>query len=77
MFGNDQYVLVLVQADDVFSPKVLNMIETLGDKLETEVPFADKVTSLTNISVPIGVEDGLYVKSPFEDGIPTDAEEKS
>jgi len=75
MFGNDQYVLVLVQADDVFSPKVLNMIETLGDKLETEVPFADKVTSLTNISVPIGVEDGLYVKSPFEDGIPTDAEE--
>ncbi len=72
MFGNDQYVLVLVQADDVFTPEVLNMIDRLGDRLETEVPFADKVTSLTNITVPIGVDDGLDVKSPFDDGIPTD-----
>ena len=75
IFGNDQYVLVLVQADDVFAPEVLNMIDRLGDRLETEVPFADKVTSLTNISVPIGVEDGLDVKSPFDDGIPSDREE--
>lgn len=75
MFGNDQYVLVLVQADDVFTPEVLNMIDRLGDRLETEVPFADKVTSLTNITVPIGVDDGLDVRSPFDDGIPTDQKE--
>lgn len=73
VFGNDQYVLVLVQADDVFAPDVLNMIDRLGERLETEVPFADKVTSLTTVSIPIGDEEGFEVKSPFNDGIPTDA----
>ncbi|MBR4179320.1 MAG: MMPL family transporter [Treponema sp.] len=75
VFGNDQYVLVLVQAEDVFAPDVLNMIDRLGDRLETEVPFADKVTSLTTISIPIGDEEGFEVKSPFDDGIPTDPKE--
>ena len=75
VFGNDQYVLVLVQADDVFAPDVLNMIDRLGERLETEVPFADKVTSLTTVSIPIGDEEGFEVKSPFNDGIPTDTRE--
>ena len=75
VFGNDQYVLVLVQADDVFAPDVLNMIDRLGERLESEVPFADKVTSLTTVSIPIGDEEGFEVKSPFNDGIPTDARE--
>ncbi len=75
VFGNDQYVLVLVQADDVFAPDVLNMIDRLGERLETEVPFADKVTSLTTVSIPIGDEEGFEVKSPFNDGIPTDVRE--
>ena len=75
VFGNDQYVLVLVQADDVFAPDVLNMIDRLGERLEQEVPFADKVTSLTTISIPIGDEEGFEVKSPFDDGIPTDPKE--
>ncbi|MCR5046311.1 MAG: MMPL family transporter [Treponema sp.] len=75
IFGNDQYVLVLVQADDVFSPDVLKMIDDLGYRLESEVPFADKVTSLTTVSIPIGVEGGLEVRSPFEDGIPSDSAE--
>ena len=75
VFGNDQYVLVLVQADDVFAPDVLNMIDRLGERLEQEVPFADKVTSLTTVSIPIGDEEGFEVKSPFNDGIPTDARE--
>ena len=62
IFGNDQYVLVLVQADDVFAPEVLNMIDRLGDRLESEVPFAEKVTSLTTVSIPIGVEGGLGIR---------------
>ena len=70
VFGNDQYVLVLVQAEDVFDSDVLNMIDRLGERLETEVPFADKVTSLTTVSIPIGDEEGFEVKSPFDDGIP-------
>ncbi|MCR5288807.1 MAG: MMPL family transporter [Treponema sp.] len=72
IFGNDQYVLVLVQADDVFAPEVLSIIDNLGEELESTVPFADKVTSLTTVSIPIGTDGGLEVKSPFEDGIPAD-----
>jgi len=75
IFGNDQYVSVLVQADDIFSYDVLCMIDKLCEKLESEVPFAEKATSITTISIPIGVEGGLEVKSPYEDGIPTDPEE--
>ncbi len=75
VFGNDQYVLVLIQADDVFAPDVLNMIDRLGEKLEQDVPFADKVTSLTTVSIPIGDEEGFEVKSPFDDGIPNDPHE--
>ncbi len=77
IFGNDEYVLVLVQAEDVFAHDVLSMINTLGDKLESQVPFADKVTSLTTVSIPIGNDGGLEVKSPFDDGIPSDSEEIS
>ena len=72
IFGNDEYVLVLVQAEDVFAYDVLSMMDRLGERLESEVPFADKVTSLTTVSIPIGTEDGLEVKSPFDDGIPSD-----
>ncbi len=75
LFGNDQFVMVLVQADDVFVPDVLSMIDRLGERLELEVPFADKVTSLTTVTIPIGIDGGLEVKSPFEDGIPSDPEE--
>ncbi|MBB5225394.1 hypothetical protein DYE50_03990 [Treponema ruminis] len=77
IFGNDEYVLVLVQAEDVFAHDLLSMISRLGDKLESQVPFADKVTSLTTVSIPIGTEGGLEVKSPFDDGIPSDSEELS
>ena len=73
IFGNDQYVLVLVQADDVFSYDVLNMIDRLGNRLELEVPFAEKVTSLTTVTIPAGIDGGLEIRSPYEDGIPEDS----
>ena len=63
IFGNDEYVLVLVQAEDVFAHDLLSMISRLGDKLESQVPFADKVTSLTTVSIPIGTEGVLSCRS--------------
>ncbi len=77
IFGNDQYVLVLVESQDIFDYEVLSMIEKLGERLETEVPFAEKITSITTVSIPTGIDGGLEVKSPFEEGIPSDKEELS
>jgi predicted RND superfamily exporter protein len=70
LFGNDDQVLVLVQAEDVFDPEVLTMIRELGAELLEKVPYAKELRSLTDISISFGTEEGIEVKSPFEDGIP-------
>jgi predicted RND superfamily exporter protein len=70
LFGNEDQVLVLVQADDVFDPQVLTMIRDLGAELLEKVPYAKELRSLTDLSISFGTEDGIEVKSPFEDGIP-------
>ncbi len=70
IFGSDDSIMILVQSQDVFEPEVLEAIQRLGDRLETEVPYADELTSLMNLSVSRGTEDGFEVINPFEDGIP-------
>ena len=75
IFGSDDAVMVLVRADDVFEPKVLEAIERLGRRLEEEVPYADEVTSLMTTEIPIGSEDSIEIKNPFADGIPADPAE--
>lgn len=72
VFGSEDSIMVLVEADDVFAPEVLNAIKRLGDRLVAEVPYADEVTSIADLSVPIGTEDGFEISNPFEDGIPSD-----
>ncbi|MBQ9631163.1 MAG: MMPL family transporter, partial [Treponema sp.] len=70
LFGNQDAVAVLVQAENVFEPEILSVIERLSSRLENEVPFADEVTSLTRLSVSMGTEDGIQIVNPFEEGIP-------
>ena len=75
IFGSDDAIMVMVQADDVFAPEVLAGIERLGRRLEEEVPYADKATSIVTAEIPIGSEESIEIKSPFEDGIPSDPAE--
>ncbi len=74
-FGSDDSIMVLVQAEDVFAPNVLEAIERLGSRLESEVPYADEATSIMNVKIPIGTEDSIDIRNPFEDGIPEDPAE--
>ncbi|MGD2033445.1 MAG: MMPL family transporter [Bacteroidales bacterium] len=67
-FGNSQIVAIHVTASDVFSPEILNMLDTLGNELETEVPFADEVISIANIEYSYS-EDGAIIT---EDLVPDD-----
>ena len=71
IFGSTDSLLAHIKADNVFDPEVLQMIDELGDELLNNVPYADSVTSLMELSIPIGTEDGFEVTSPFEDGVPT------
>lgn len=72
IFGSCDSVIAFVQADDVFDPEVLEMLQRLGNRLENEVPYADSITSLVNLNIPVGTEEGFEVTNPFEDGIPSD-----
>jgi uncharacterized protein len=71
-FGNNDNIGVLIQADDVFHPEVLKAIKELGDQLLERVPYADEVTSLVELEISRGTEEGITVMNPFEDGIPDD-----
>jgi len=76
IFGSDDAIMVLVESENVFDPQVLDAISRLGDRLETEVPYADELTSLMNLSISRGTEDGFEVINPFEDGIPDTSTEE-
>ncbi|MCR5218415.1 MMPL family transporter [Treponema sp.] len=75
VFGSDDYILVMVEADDVFDPFVLEAIQRLGTRLEEGVPYSDEATSIITAEIPVGDEDTIEIKSPFEDGIPDNTEE--
>ena len=67
IFGSDDAIMVLVESDDVFDVEVLDAIKRLGERLEAEVPYADELTSVMNLSISKGTEDGFEVINPFED----------
>ncbi len=75
IFGSTDSLLAHIKADNVFDPEVLLMIDQLGDELLQNVPYAESITSLMELSIPIGTEDGFEVTSPFEDGVPADPQE--
>lgn len=46
IFGNDNFCAVLVETDNVFTPKVLKGIREMGKELLDGVPYADDVELL-------------------------------
>lgn len=70
-FGSDEVTLLVYEVpgspDGVFDPAAMAAIRSLTRAIETEVPFVDEVTSLTNIEYVEGVEDGLNITKPLEE----------
>ena len=77
-FGNINGVsvlLVMQDRGDVFSEEMLNVIDRLGTRLKNEIPFADRLTSIIDVDIPVGNEEGFEVVKPYERGIPSDTQE--
>ncbi|PIF00038.1 MAG: hypothetical protein CR994_07525 [Maribacter sp.] len=74
-FGNNDNIMVLVKAEDVFAPEVLKMMKRLGNELLDSIPYANEVTSLVDMEISVGTEEGIQVINPFENGIPEDPAE--
>ncbi|MFV0267131.1 MAG: efflux RND transporter permease subunit [Draconibacterium sp.] len=73
-FGNNDNISILIEADDVFAPEVLTMMKNIGQELVDSVPYADEITSLVDMEISVGTEEGIEVINPFEDSIPTNLE---
>jgi len=75
LFGNNDTIALLIEAKDVFDPDVLKVIKSIGNELLEKVPYADTLTSITDVDIMRGTEEGMEIFHPFEDCIPSDKNE--
>ncbi|MDC7235796.1 MAG: MMPL family transporter [Spirochaetales bacterium] len=50
LFDQNEFVAVLVESDNVFSPDTLETVNSLGLRLMEDVPFASAVTSIASVN---------------------------
>ena len=70
VFGNDEFVALLIEGEDVFAPQSLTMIRELGNELKAKVPFADKVTSLADFEYSTAKGDEISIGNLVPEVIP-------
>lgn len=68
IFGDDEFVLLVAEANDVFHPDVLAAVQRITDRLERE-PDVSRVVSLANAVHTRGFEGDLIV-GPFFEEVP-------
>jgi predicted RND superfamily exporter protein len=67
-------VLVVKQGEgNVFSEDMLKVIEKIGNRMRDEIPFADRLTSIVEVDIPVGNDEGFSIVKPYENGIPSDS----
>ncbi|TFH40291.1 MAG: hypothetical protein E4G96_07755, partial [Chrysiogenales bacterium] len=64
LFHNNDFVGVLVESEDVFSRESLELIKTVGDRLQAEVPLAKEAVSIVHVKGPFG----SGIDLPFKNG---------
>ncbi len=74
IFGNEDFCAVLVTADDVFRPDILQGIRDMGQELLDRIPYADDVLSLADMEFTEGVEGGISISELLPEAIPQDRE---
>ncbi|MDQ7068127.1 MAG: MMPL family transporter [Sulfurimonas sp.] len=73
-FGQDEKIMVIVEAKDIFSLPTLTKLQKLHDKLEHNVPHLNDITSLINARNTRGEGDSLIVEDLMENFPTTDKE---
>lgn len=74
LFGNDQFVAVMVENEKLFSREVLLKLRQLHNELYDSVPFVEKVTSLIDVEFTRGTDYGMSIEQLLPASIP-DSEE--
>ena len=74
LFGSNDSIVLLFESDDVFKPEVLHAIKNIGAEFLEKIPYADSITSITDMDITVGTEEGIEITNPFKDGIPDNPE---
>ena len=75
IFGNDQYVIVLLENKNLFSHESLSLLRELHNELMDSAVFIERITSLNDIEFTVGDEYGMVIEQIVPDIIPTDKNE--
>jgi predicted RND superfamily exporter protein len=66
-FGSDNYVLITIEHEQIFSQDFLTWLSSLHDALEENVPYVDEITSLVNVRTTRGEGEELLVDDLLEE----------
>jgi predicted RND superfamily exporter protein len=72
IFGNEDFVFIFFEAEDVFDYKVLKFIRDVTTDLKKNLPFAKEVVSLTNVEYIEAKEDVIKIDPLIGEQIPRD-----
>lgn len=73
LFGNDYFVSVLTECDDIYKPENLRLLRKLSEDLRDNLSYSNgTVTSLTNIEYTLGTDEGMEITQIVPEEIPTD-----
>jgi predicted RND superfamily exporter protein len=72
IFGNDQYVIVMLENEDLFSYESLKLLRELHNELADSVVFVERITSINDLEFTVGDEYGMVIEQIVPDIIPTD-----
>lgn len=75
IFGNEEFIFILIEADDIFTYDVLNYIKELNQDLSENLPFMDDAMSLVDVEYFEVEDDMLLIENLIEDEIPRSQEE--
>ncbi|MCG8697662.1 MAG: MMPL family transporter [Bacteroidales bacterium] len=75
IFGNDQYVIVLLENDDLFTHQSLTLVRELHEELLDSVLFVERILSINDLEFTVGDEYGMVIEQIVPGVIPTDPAE--
>ena len=72
IFGNEEFLFIFIEADEIFQPDVLEYIRILGDDIDKNLPFVKDVMSIADTEYMDAYDDVLEIEDLIGDDIPTD-----
>ena len=75
IFGNEEFIFIMAESEDIFTTENLNSLRNLGDDLLERLPFARSVTSIAHMEFIETEEDELIISELIPDPIPVDQAE--